>query len=366
MVFSLVVLGFIFITGLVVGSFLNVVILRTVSNESIVFPGSKCPKCQNSLKWYHNIPLLSYLFLGGKCAYCKEHISLQYPLVEFLTGCIFVGLFLRFCLPFDPLFGLNYMNPISWAQVIHYLFSLIASCLFIVIAGTDFLEMRCATSHLYSLIGTGLVYSIVMAVMNIVFYTKELGAPEINLNFFLTCPVLYSICAGVVGFIFMEILRHGSKLIVQVDAFGDGDSYIAAGIGTVIGALFGNFSPYTSFLNILAIMGGIFVLSAILPVIFILPIYLKKLISNKNYYTLGALATFMIYAIAYIYAQNSGWLENIFALIICSLILLILGIFVCNEILKGIKNQTSDGYPIPFGPSLVISAFICIAFLPIS
>ena len=63
MVFSLFILGWIFVVGLVIGSFLNVVILRTVSGESIVLPPSKCPKCQNRLKWYHNIPLLSYLFL---------------------------------------------------------------------------------------------------------------------------------------------------------------------------------------------------------------------------------------------------------------------------------------------------------------
>lgn len=142
MIFSLVVLAFIFITGLVIGSFLNVVILRTVSEESIVFPASKCPKCQTPLKWYHNIPLFSYLFLRGKCAFCHEHISWQYPFVELLTGVLFVGLFLRFCTPFDPLFGLEMMNPIGWDQIGIYVFSLIVSGLFIAIAGTDILEKK--------------------------------------------------------------------------------------------------------------------------------------------------------------------------------------------------------------------------------
>ena len=142
MTFSLVVLAFIFITGLVIGSFLNVVILRTVSEESIVFPASKCSKCQTPLKWYHNIPLFSYMFLRGKCAFCHEHISWQYPLVEFLTGCIFVGLFIRFCNPFDPFFGLEVMNPITWQQIILYVFALIVSCLFIALAGTDILEKK--------------------------------------------------------------------------------------------------------------------------------------------------------------------------------------------------------------------------------
>ena len=73
------------LTGLCIGSFLNVVILRGLSNESIVFPASKCPKCQHKLYWWHNIPVLSYILLGGKCGFCKEKISIQYPIVEILT-----------------------------------------------------------------------------------------------------------------------------------------------------------------------------------------------------------------------------------------------------------------------------------------
>ena len=73
--FTLLILGWIFVIGLIIGSFLNVVILRTVSGESIVFPASKCPKFGNALKWYHNIPVLSYIFLRGKCAQQKEAID---------------------------------------------------------------------------------------------------------------------------------------------------------------------------------------------------------------------------------------------------------------------------------------------------
>ncbi|MFK5880916.1 MAG: prepilin peptidase [Sulfurospirillum sp.] len=78
------------VLGLAIGSFLNVVILRVPKGESVSFPGSHCPKCKKKLKFYHNIPLLSWIFLRGKCAYCKEKISFQYPLVEFLVSLIFV------------------------------------------------------------------------------------------------------------------------------------------------------------------------------------------------------------------------------------------------------------------------------------
>ncbi len=85
----------IFIFGTLIGSFLNVVIYRIPKGESVVFPASKCQSCGNALKWYHNIPLFSWLFLRGKCAFCKEPISKQYPIVELTTGMIFLALFLK-------------------------------------------------------------------------------------------------------------------------------------------------------------------------------------------------------------------------------------------------------------------------------
>lgn len=85
----------VFIFGAMIGSFLNVVIYRIPKGESIVFPSSKCQSCQNSLKWWHNIPIFSWLFLRGKCYFCKEKISAQYPVVEFLTGIVFVALYFK-------------------------------------------------------------------------------------------------------------------------------------------------------------------------------------------------------------------------------------------------------------------------------
>ena len=85
----------VFIFGTLIGSFLNVVIYRIPKGESIAFPASKCQSCQTPLKWYHNIPIFSWLFLGGKCGFCKDPISKQYPIVELLTGIIFLALYLK-------------------------------------------------------------------------------------------------------------------------------------------------------------------------------------------------------------------------------------------------------------------------------
>ena len=92
---NLPIIIIVFIFGAMIGSFLNVVIYRIPNDESIVFPSSKCQSCGTSLKWYHNIPIFSWLFLGGKCAFCKEPIAKQYPIVEFLTGIIFVALYFK-------------------------------------------------------------------------------------------------------------------------------------------------------------------------------------------------------------------------------------------------------------------------------
>ncbi|HBA71391.1 MAG: peptidase A24 [Geobacteraceae bacterium GWC2_55_20] len=87
---------FSFVFGMVVGSFLNVCICRMPKEESIVSPPSHCPHCNYQIRWYDNIPVISYLLLRGRCRGCGARISLQYPLVEMLNGIITLLLFLRF------------------------------------------------------------------------------------------------------------------------------------------------------------------------------------------------------------------------------------------------------------------------------
>ncbi|MCP4343230.1 MAG: prepilin peptidase [Desulfobulbaceae bacterium] len=85
------------IFGALIGSFLNVVILRLPDhNQSIVFPASHCPRCSSALNWYENIPIISYLFLRGKCGHCKAPISLQYPLVELTTALLAAAIMYKF------------------------------------------------------------------------------------------------------------------------------------------------------------------------------------------------------------------------------------------------------------------------------
>src|SRR5882724_12262353 len=77
--------------GAIIGSFLNVVIHRLPREESIVFPNSRCPSCGAVIAFYDNVPLLSYVALGGRCRSCKTHISGRYPTVELLTALLYVS-----------------------------------------------------------------------------------------------------------------------------------------------------------------------------------------------------------------------------------------------------------------------------------
>jgi len=98
---------FIFIVGAMTGSFLNVCIVRLPLEKSIVFPGSHCVACRTPIKWYDNIPLISWLILGGRCRACREKISFRYWLVELLTAVTFF-LFYRY-------YGIQ---PVLWPYLV--------------------------------------------------------------------------------------------------------------------------------------------------------------------------------------------------------------------------------------------------------
>lgn len=84
------------ILGLLIGSFLNVVIYRVPRSESLLFPASHCPACETELRPWHNVPVISWVLLRGRCAFCRTRISARYPLVEAGTAALFVAMTLHF------------------------------------------------------------------------------------------------------------------------------------------------------------------------------------------------------------------------------------------------------------------------------
>lgn len=323
------ILALVFITGLCIGSFLNVVILRTLSEESIVFPASKCPKCQTPLKWWHNIPVLSYILLRGKCAFCKEPISIQYPIIELITGIIYTILFMKFGVSFDTLF--------AW----------IFAALLIVIAGTDIKEKVVYDVHTYTLIGFGLLYAVVVTATAI-YQIHVAGTPiEFSKYILLNNPLSMSILGAIEGALILEICARAGYLVAGTRAFGEGDTFIAAGLG----ALFG----WRTLLVVLA-------LSVLIQVVLFLPIFVKGLIQNKDFKTLVSFVLFCAYAITFYSLQHFRIItpENIIIYTIGALILAVLGITSCIFIFKGLREKPENRTYLPFGPAMVAAAFIAL------
>lgn len=133
---------FVFCFGLIIGSFLNVCILRIPERKSIVLPASACPKCGAAIRPYDNIPVVSYLLLGGKCRSCKTKISAMYPLVELLAALLFFACYRAFGLTPEAL---------KWA---------VFSALMIVLVFTDFRERILPDAVNYTGFALGLLLSL--------------------------------------------------------------------------------------------------------------------------------------------------------------------------------------------------------------
>src|SRR4030042_3292513 len=125
-----------FILGAAVGSFLNVVAYRTVHGGSIFFDHSACPHCKKKLKPLDLVPILSYFLLKGRCRYCGEKISPQYPLVEPATGTFFALSFLHWY----SINSINFINSINLIHFTHLIYLLFVAGVLIVLFTTDIID----------------------------------------------------------------------------------------------------------------------------------------------------------------------------------------------------------------------------------
>lgn len=111
--------GFALAFGLTIGSFLNVCIFRLPLEQSVVHPRSRCPRCARTIVWYDNIPILSFLLLGGKCRRCRQPISIRYPVVEAVTGLLALIVFSRYPFflgsAFEPGAFLQWLTALGFA-----------------------------------------------------------------------------------------------------------------------------------------------------------------------------------------------------------------------------------------------------------
>jgi len=320
LIFFLIIISFVFVTGVCIGSFLNVVVLRAFSNESIAYPASKCPLCQKPLKWYHNIPVISYICLSGKCAYCKDPISIQYPIVELVTGFLFVAIFIKFGLTLNTLFMMAFAS------------------LFVVMATTDIREKVVFDFHTYTLAILGVIYNL----LNVghVFGQKVFAVGHVS--FAVNNSIIDSILGLLAGIVIMELLARFGYVVAKTRAFGEGDTYIAAGLGAVFGLN-----------NLITIL----VYSLIIQIVLTLPIFFKKLYDNKDFKTIISFVGFFLVVCSFRLLDNLGLLSNMLVLGFFVFLLCALGIYVCKRILGGIKTPENLTY-LPFGPAMVFAGFI--------
>ena len=325
------ILFIVFCFGAVIGSFLNVVILRAFSGESIVMPPSKCPKCNNKLKWWHNIPILSYILLRGKCYFCHEKISIQYPIVEFITGILFVLAFIQYGI---------YPNVLFAFAVISIL---------IVLSVTDIKEKVIFDGHAYALIAIGLIYNFLLTaiyIFNQVFNT--FSGFHITKEWLMSDPLTSSILGLILGVVVMEIVARIGYLIAGQKAFGEGDSFIAAGLGAVFG-----------WVNVILII----VLAVLMQAIVILPIFLKNQFKAKHFDTIISFAAVMLLLLIFkILDVKTEILSNFVVSIIAILIILTAAIIAIFNILKRIKSEEDNFTVLPFGPALSFAGLLLLLF----
>ena len=188
---------YIFILGLLIGSFLNVCIYRIPRGENIAYPSSHCTSCGNKIKPYDLIPVLSWIFLRGKCRNCGEKISIRYALVEFMTAILFLLTYFQY--------GIS----------IYFARYLILIPFLIVIAMIDYDTMEVYTTTTWSAI--------------------TIGAVLLGVNFYLGEPVATYLYGGILGAGTITFIILMSKLILKADGMGWGDAEICGLCGLFLG-----------------------------------------------------------------------------------------------------------------------------------
>lgn len=233
----------VFLYGIIIGSFLNVCIYRIPKEESIVTVGSHCMNCGHRLKWYDLFPLFSWLFLKGKCRYCGEKISIQYPLVEFINGALYI-----------LIFAVNGWNPesILWCIVVSAL---------LVLSVIDYRTMLIPTSVDMVILAVGIVH-LIMNLNNWHYYVIGFFFASL---FLMLCSLLFRMFRNKngLGLGDVELMACAGLCI------GWGHALFAIVIGSVLGTIIQGikivvtkegekfaFGPYLSFGVFIAMLWG--------------------------------------------------------------------------------------------------------------
>lgn len=197
---------FLFLIGLSIGSFSNVLIYRVPRNISIVYPSSFCTNCERKIKWIHKLPLISWIVLKGKCIYCNSSISLKYPLIEILFSIVFLLNFYFYGLE-------NVVNePVKFIGLFTFTF------LMFNISFIDIEHLKIPNKIVFTGIALSFIFSVTISIA------------QSDLSYF-----FYRLLATFIGYLGLEILVLIFFLITNKYAFGGGDSKLFAYVGSWLG-----------------------------------------------------------------------------------------------------------------------------------
>ena len=182
--------------GAALGSFLNVCVYRWPAEQSVLKPRSRCPSCEQPIRWYDNIPIASYLLLGGRCRHCRAAISAQYPFVELVVSLIWLGAVIRF-------------GPSVEAAR-----SAIFLTLLLGIALTDAREM--VIPDQFTIIGAAVGLCLALVPGGMDFFDAALGA--------------------FLGYVLLWAVKLGAEKLLRKPALGIGDIHMMAMVGAFLGA----------------------------------------------------------------------------------------------------------------------------------
>ena len=199
----------IFVYGCCIGSFLNVVIFRLPLQKSIIYPSSRCLKCNSKINWFDNIPIFSWLILKGKCRFCKNKISFQYPLIELITGFLFI---------------LNFYSTPTLFNTLPEEFVFIMGC----VLSSIFLLLSVFDYKYFWLPSIFTVSGIFLGLTNALIFDFFIDFN--NFTFF-----KYSLLASVLGYLIFKLMSFLGKIIFKKPVLGNGDSKLAAMIGAWLG-----------------------------------------------------------------------------------------------------------------------------------
>ncbi|MEB3289274.1 MAG: prepilin peptidase, partial [Leptolyngbya sp.] len=202
---NLVVGGLVWMLGAAVGSFLNVVIYRLPAGLSLLYPPSRCPKCHTPLKPYDNVPILGWLWLRGKCRYCRAPIAVRYPLIETLTATLFLAAF--------------WQGGVAWVTLAYWaLLSWLVALAFI-----DFDTLTLPNPLTQSGLVLGLLAQATIPLLTTGAWQTAVAG------------LMQGVLGMVVGLWVFEIITLVASLAMGQTAMGGGDAKLAALLGAWLG-----------------------------------------------------------------------------------------------------------------------------------